>query len=368
MTATLTVQWEQATSDKGNTFEVGSVADEVPADAGIELFSGATFCCTAPTTADVRWEPRADSNWVRVPQNLGSQTGITAYRLTQRSPADRDVLLEFHTYANFVYTFTDHAGDSYTDNRQRVGRHSLRFNSEDPTIMWIVLRGQRGSTGEILLMLGISSEYYDRTSAGSARTLHVPCTHTMTLSHKLLDQVRQLIPPLTGALHKGQAGRVAVVGGAEEYSGAPFFAASSALRVGADLSHVLCSPVAAGSIKAYSPDLIVRPVVAADVAPDRPDVVKGYQSAVLTPSVVEYGRLCETLSSFGAFRPADTGESGGVAALQKGPEDVIAYAQDETKVDAQCSMKRCGGWADILSGAVGAFLAWGKHYETATSG
>ncbi|EJD36870.1 hypothetical protein AURDEDRAFT_174039 [Auricularia subglabra TFB-10046 SS5] len=55
-------------------------------------------------------------------------------------------------------------------------------------------------------------------------------THTMTVSHKLLDQVRQLIPPLTGALHKGQAGHVAVVGGAEEYSGAPFFAAISALR------------------------------------------------------------------------------------------------------------------------------------------
>ncbi|EJD36886.1 Ribokinase-like protein [Auricularia subglabra TFB-10046 SS5] len=90
----------------------------------------------------------------------------------------------------------------------------------------------------------------------------------MTVSHKLLDQVRQLIPPLTGAMHKGQAGRVAVVGGAEEYSGAPFFAASSALCVGADLSHVLCSPVAVGSIKAYSPDLIVHPVFAADAAPD----------------------------------------------------------------------------------------------------
>ncbi|EJD36883.1 YjeF domain-containing protein [Auricularia subglabra TFB-10046 SS5] len=249
----------------------------------------------------------------------------------------------------------------------------------------------------------------------------------MTLSHKLLDQVRQLIPPLTGALHKGQAGRVAVVGGAEEYSGAPFFAAISALRVGADLSHVLCSPVAAGSIKAYSPDLIVHPVFAADAAPDvvhkeldallarlhvlvigpglgrsdsmqryahdalrlardremyvvidadglymvqqRPDVVKGYQRAVLTPNVVEYGRLCEALKLDKKAKASELSAAlGGVTVLQKGPEDVIAYAQDETTVDVQGGLKRCGGQGDILSGAVGAFLAWGKNYEAGAFG
>lgn len=32
----------------------------------------------------------------------------------------------------------------------------------------------------------------------------------------LLEQIKQIIPPLSPKLHKGQAGRVGVVGGSEE--------------------------------------------------------------------------------------------------------------------------------------------------------
>ena len=35
----------------------------------------------------------------------------------------------------------------------------------------------------------------------------------------------------------------------------------TALRVGADLSHVFCTPEAGTAIKAYSPDIIVHPVL-----------------------------------------------------------------------------------------------------------
>lgn len=52
---------------------------------------------------------------------------------------------------------------------------------------------------------------------------------------------RQLVPPLTSDKHKGQAGRIGVFGGSLEYTGAPYFAAISALKVGADLVHVFCS-------------------------------------------------------------------------------------------------------------------------------
>jgi len=67
------------------------------------------------------------------------------------------------------------------------------------------------------------------------------------------------IPPLTPGRYKGQAGRVAVVGGCAEYTGAPFFAAMAALRTGSDLAHVFCTPGAAAVIKGYGPDLIVHP-------------------------------------------------------------------------------------------------------------
>lgn len=47
--------------------------------------------------------------------------------------------------------------------------------------------------------------------------------------------------------------------GRQEYTGAPYFAAITSLRVGADLGHVFCTPGAAPVIKGYSPELIVLP-------------------------------------------------------------------------------------------------------------
>ena len=71
------------------------------------------------------------------------------------------------------------------------------------------------------------------------------------------------VPSLTSAKRKGHAGRVAVVGGCEEYTGAPFFAAISALKTGCDVVHVFCTPSAAPVIKSYSPEIIAHPYVLA---------------------------------------------------------------------------------------------------------
>jgi len=70
---------------------------------------------------------------------------------------------------------------------------------------------------------------------------------------------RNVVPKMSMSSHKGQAGRVGVVGGSEEYTGAPFYAAMAALRGGADLAFVFCLDLAAGPIKTYSPELIVIP-------------------------------------------------------------------------------------------------------------
>ena len=45
------------------------------------------------------------------------------------------------------------------------------------------------------------------------------------------------------------------------YTGAPYFAAISALKTGADLVHVFCEREAGQVIKSYSPELIVHPVL-----------------------------------------------------------------------------------------------------------
>ncbi|TYI38562.1 hypothetical protein ES332_A02G037100v1 [Gossypium tomentosum] len=73
--------------------------------------------------------------------------------------------------------------------------------------------------------------------------------------------LRAITPSLDPTRHKGQAGKIAVVGGCREYTGAPYFAAISALKIGADLSHVFCTEGAATVIKSYSPELIVHPIL-----------------------------------------------------------------------------------------------------------
>uniref|UniRef100_A0A0N5AGU1 ATP-dependent (S)-NAD(P)H-hydrate dehydratase n=1 Tax=Syphacia muris TaxID=451379 RepID=A0A0N5AGU1_9BILA len=73
--------------------------------------------------------------------------------------------------------------------------------------------------------------------------------------------VQRLLPQLLSTLHKGQCGRIGVVGGSATYTGAPFFAAMTALRVGADMIHVFSPPDAAAVIKCYSPELMVHPSV-----------------------------------------------------------------------------------------------------------
>eukprot|EP01031_Cornospumella_fuschlensis_P034225 gene34225-41428_t len=76
----------------------------------------------------------------------------------------------------------------------------------------------------------------------------------------VLKIARVLIPPLEHTHHKGSMGRVGVFGGSRDYTGAPYYAASSALKFGADLSFVFCSEKASIPIKSYSPELMTTPI------------------------------------------------------------------------------------------------------------
>ncbi|KAF8347857.1 Ribokinase-like protein [Amanita rubescens] len=244
----------------------------------------------------------------------------------------------------------------------------------------------------------------------------------MPAPRSLIEQLKLLIPPLNGTLHKGQAGRVGVLGGALDYTGAPFFAAISALRFGADLSHVVCAPTAAGAIKSYSPDLIVHPILREDVSPEKVEpelnsllsrlhvliigpglgrepymqsfarlalslaraqgmflvldadalwmigqdlsLIKGYRRAVLTPNVVEFKRLSEQVgldSKTPAEKRADfvSQALGGVTVLQKGARDIIAINTSGTAADLRASQ---------LEGAEGAKESIQESVEVDTPG
>jgi ATP-dependent NAD(P)H-hydrate dehydratase len=111
-----------------------------------------------------------------------------------------------------------------------------------------------------------------------------------------------------------------------------------------------------------------------------PDIVRGYAGAVLTPNVVEFGRLCQALE-VDADREAEKEEGsekagretakvealaralGGVTVIQKGEKDYISNGKTTLTVDLVGGKKRSGGQGDTLTGAIATFLAWRKAYQ-----
>lgn len=110
-----------------------------------------------------------------------------------------------------------------------------------------------------------------------------------------LHQIKKLLPKLTSTarstLHKGQHGKVGVVGGCFEYTGAPYYSAISSLKQGADLAHIFCSASAAVPIKSYSPEIIVHPVM-----PD-PVVEEKYRTQSVRHAVDSVVKVFPRLSS-----------------------------------------------------------------------
>lgn len=84
--------------------------------------------------------------------------------------------------------------------------------------------------------------------------------------------------------HKGQNGRVLVIGGGQDYSGAPALAALAALGSGVDISVVVCPKIVASEIRSFSPDLIVKSLPSHAILPS--DVDKILKLAANMDSVI----------------------------------------------------------------------------------
>lgn len=118
---------------------------------------------------------------------------------------------------------------------------------------------------------------------------------------------------------------------------------------------------------------------ALQVVQKSPGLVKGYKLAVLTPNVVEFGRLCKALgieeevqqqqkkASDGDQQETAKVEAlaralDGVTIVQKGFKDFISDGRTTLTVDLTGGKKRSGGQGDTLTGAVATFLGWRKAY------
>lgn len=72
--------------------------------------------------------------------------------------------------------------------------------------------------------------------------------------------VNKLFPKRKGWCHKGDFGKVLIIGGSKRYSGSPAMAALAAYRAGADLVTVVAPERAANIVASFSPDLISYPL------------------------------------------------------------------------------------------------------------
>ena len=82
---------------------------------------------------------------------------------------------------------------------------------------------------------------------------------------------------------KGMNGKIGILGGSKEYTGAPYYAASSALRSGSDIAHIFTPyKEAVEPIKNYSPEVIVHHTETAD---DMRKWLEGMHALVIGPGL-----------------------------------------------------------------------------------
>lgn len=116
------------------------------------------------------------------------------------------------------------------------------------------------------------------------------------------------------------------------------------------------------------------------IVTEDPDLVKGYKECILTPNVVEFGRLAKALGVEVQSQADIAGDGdktskeseacerlsralGGVTILQKGPHDVISNGVTSIISDIKGGLKRSGGQGDTLTGSLGTMLAWRAAYH-----
>jgi len=88
--------------------------------------------------------------------------------------------------------------------------------------------------------------------------------------------VSLVIRPRPPEAHKGEFGRLLVVGGSEVFSGAPTLVALAALRTGVDLTYIAAPQKTAYAISSMSPDLITIKLEGDHLNPRNAAVIKRY--------------------------------------------------------------------------------------------
>lgn len=236
--------------------------------------------------------------------------------------------------------------------------------------------------------------------------------------------VQKFIPSRKTSSRKGDNGKILVLGGSYLYHGAPILSSIAALRSGADLVYTCVPKINVESTRAYSPNLIVIPLVdvkltrgsvqkllgiiptgldsatigmglgiqdkealkilvtslldravmisldASALIPEILDSIRG-KKVVVTPHAGEFKRL------FGEMPPDNVKQRSSivekyakehdVTILLKGPTDVISDGNNTYLNPKNIAAMTVGGTGDVLSGVVAAMLSKNKNPVQAAS-
>ena len=243
---------------------------------------------------------------------------------------------------------------------------------------------------------------------------------------KIVDEdfVENCIRPRRIDSHKGENGKVMVVGGSWLYHGAPFLSAMASLRCGVDLAYIAAPEKIATAIRALSPNIIVLPLsdlkLTRGVAKRVLKILPEIDSMVIGPGLASggeagielvvkealalgkgivldatalYSSILEKVSGgrvvltphagefkrvFGKDVPSkldervklvkEEAEKNRVTILLKGRFDVISNGVEVMVNKTGTPAMTVGGTGDVLSGIVAALLAWGNDpFEAAAS-
>jgi len=226
--------------------------------------------------------------------------------------------------------------------------------------------------------------------------------------------MRRLLPPFRADMHKGERGRVVVIGGQEGMAGAALHAASAAFAAGAGLVKIAAHHTTVVAAQSANPDaLTVTTQLSGDLESELVEAISwadaivlgpglgrgdertalvesvleraegpvaldadalhcgkdvlmsGGAGRVLTPHPGEYAAAFPDLAGllesdrFAAAAAAATELSAPSALLLKGVPTVIAATGQLRVVAAGTPALATGGSGDLLSGFIGAFLARG---------
>ena len=236
--------------------------------------------------------------------------------------------------------------------------------------------------------------------------------------------VKNFIPPRKSQSRKGDNGKVLVLGGSYLYHGAPILSSLAALRSGADLVYTCVPKINVTATRAYSPNLIVVPLVdvkltrgavrklvgiipkeldsatigmglgiqdrealkilvkdlldravmlsldASALVPDILSEIKD-KKVTVTPHAGEFKRL------FGELPPDNIkqrttmvqkyAKDNGVTILLKGPTDIVSNGSKTFLNPKNLASMTVGGTGDVLSGVVAAMLCKNKNPVEAAS-